>query len=59
VIPLERGAAIMARMIERRVGFRAVPVMPWSVLVPLLGLVPGYLLAPRRKPGAPVPPAGR
>jgi NAD(P)-dependent dehydrogenase (short-subunit alcohol dehydrogenase family) len=59
VIPLERGAAIMARMIERRVGFSTVPVMPWSVLMRLLGLVPTALLAPRRKQGAPAPRSGR
>lgn len=46
VIPLERGAAIMARMIERGVGHRYVPVWPWTLLVPLLKLVPARLLAP-------------
>jgi len=51
VIPLERGGAIMARMIERRVGHRYVPVWPWAVLAPLLKLVPTRLLAPPlRKP---------
>jgi NAD(P)-dependent dehydrogenase (short-subunit alcohol dehydrogenase family) len=51
VIPLERGAAIMARMIERGVGHRYVPVWPWTLLVPLLKLVPARLLAPSpRKP---------
>jgi NAD(P)-dependent dehydrogenase (short-subunit alcohol dehydrogenase family) len=46
VIPLERGGAIMARMIERRVGHRYVPVLPWSLLAPLMKLVPTRLLAP-------------
>jgi NAD(P)-dependent dehydrogenase (short-subunit alcohol dehydrogenase family) len=46
VIPLERGGAMMARMIERGVGHRYVPVWPWTLLVPLLKLVPVRLLAP-------------
>jgi len=46
VIPLERGGAIMARMIERRVGHRYVPVLPWSLVAPLMKLVPTRLLAP-------------
>jgi hypothetical protein len=50
VIPLERGVAIMARMIESRVGYRTVPVLPWSILAPLLSVMPTALLAPRRKP---------
>jgi len=51
VIPLERGGAIMARMIERRVGHRYVPVWPWAVVAPLLKFVPTRLLAPPpRKP---------
>lgn len=51
VIPLERGAAIMARMIERGVGHRYVPAWPWTLVAPLLKLVPARLIAPRpRKP---------
>ena len=46
VIPLERGATMMARMIERGVGHRYVPVWPWTLLVPLLKLVPVRLIAP-------------
>jgi NADP-dependent 3-hydroxy acid dehydrogenase YdfG len=46
LIPLEKGAAIMARMIEREVGFRFVPVMPWSLIAPVLKLLPTALLAP-------------
>jgi NAD(P)-dependent dehydrogenase (short-subunit alcohol dehydrogenase family) len=47
VIPLERGGAIMARMIERRVGHRYVPVWPWTLLAPLLRFLPTALLAPK------------
>lgn len=49
VIPVERGAAIMARMIERRVGMRWVPVWPWTVLVAVLKLLPTAWVAPRQK----------
>lgn len=49
VIPLERGAAIMARMIERQVGFRWVPVWPWTLVVPLLKVLPTAMLAPRAR----------
>lgn len=51
VIPLERGGAILARMIERRVGHRYVPLWPWTLLAPLVKLLPTRLLAPppRRK----------
>jgi NAD(P)-dependent dehydrogenase (short-subunit alcohol dehydrogenase family) len=51
VIPLERGGAILARMIERRVGHRYVPLWPWVLVAPLMKLLPTRLLAPpsRRK----------
>jgi NAD(P)-dependent dehydrogenase (short-subunit alcohol dehydrogenase family) len=51
VIPLEQGGAILARMIERGVGHRYVPVWPWAVLAPLVKLLPTRLIAPpaRRK----------
>lgn len=49
VIPLERGAAIMARMIERRVGMRWVPVWPWTFMVALLKVLPPAWLVPRQK----------
>ena len=53
VIPVEKGAAIMARMIEREPGYRLVPVLPWTLIAPLLSLLPTALLAPRpRKPHA-------
>lgn len=62
VIPLEKGAAIMARMIERKVGFRFVPVFPWVFVVALMKILPGALLAPkprRIKGGAAGGPAAR
>jgi NAD(P)-dependent dehydrogenase (short-subunit alcohol dehydrogenase family) len=49
VIDVDRGAAIMARMIERRVGRRWVPVLPWTVIALLLKVLPASVLAPRRK----------
>jgi NAD(P)-dependent dehydrogenase (short-subunit alcohol dehydrogenase family) len=49
VIPVERGAAIMARMIERKVGFRYVPMWPWTLVAPVLKVLPARLLAPRKK----------
>ena len=49
VIPVERGAAIMARMIERGVGRRYVPMWPWMFVAPLLRVLPTRWLAPRRR----------
>lgn len=49
VIPVEKGAAIMARMIERKVGFRHVPVWPWTLLGPVLKFLPARLLAPKAR----------
>ena len=49
VIPVEKGAAIMARMIERKVGHRYVPVWPWALLAPVLRVLPVGMLAPRRR----------
>jgi len=46
VIPLEQGGAILARMIERGVGHRYVPVWPWTLVAPLVKLLPTRLLAP-------------
>jgi len=46
VIPLEKGGAILARMIERGVGHRYVPAWPWTIVVPLLQLLPTRVLAP-------------
>jgi NAD(P)-dependent dehydrogenase (short-subunit alcohol dehydrogenase family) len=51
VIPVERGAAIMARLIERGAGHRYVPTWPWALIVPLLAIAPTRLVAPApRKP---------
>jgi hypothetical protein len=47
VIPVGKGAALMARMIERQVGYRTVPVLPWSLVGPLLKVLPTARLAPR------------
>ena len=49
VIPVAKGAAIMARMIERRVGHRYVPVWPWTLVAPIFRILPTRLLAPRKK----------
>ena len=46
VIPLEQGGAILARMIEKGVGHRYVPVWPWTIVVPLVKLLPTSVLAP-------------
>jgi short-subunit dehydrogenase len=50
LIDVDRGAALMARMIERKVGMRWVPVLPWTLVAALLKLLPAAVLAPRRKP---------
>jgi hypothetical protein len=49
VIPLERGGALLARLIERGVGHRYVPMLPWALLAPLMKLLPTAALAPRRR----------
>jgi len=46
VIPLEKGGAILARMIERGVGHRYVPMWPWALFAPLVKLLPTRLIAP-------------
>ncbi|MFO1408652.1 MAG: SDR family NAD(P)-dependent oxidoreductase [Steroidobacteraceae bacterium] len=51
VIPVERGAAIMATLIERRVSHAYVPRWPWTLVAPVLRLLPDALLAPPRKAG--------
>jgi NAD(P)-dependent dehydrogenase (short-subunit alcohol dehydrogenase family) len=48
VIPVERGGAMMAEMIERRVRHRWVPVWPWTLLVLLMRVLPDAMLGPRR-----------
>ena len=47
--PAADGAAIMARMIERQVGKRWVPVLPWTIIAQLLKILPASVLAPRQK----------
>ena len=49
VIPVEKGAAIIARMIENKVGMRWVPVLPWTIVAMLLKVLPAALLAPRQR----------
>ncbi len=49
LIGVDQGAAIMARMIERQVGKRWVPVLPWTIIALLLKILPAAVLAPRRK----------
>ncbi len=49
VIPVERGGAIMARMIESHVGYRTVPVWPWTLIGPLLKVVPDMVLDLQRR----------
>jgi short-subunit dehydrogenase len=48
LIDVDRGAAIMARMIERQVGKRWVPVLPWTIIAQLLKILPAAVLAPRQ-----------
>ncbi len=50
VIPVTKGAAIMARMIERKVGHRYVPMWPWTLVAPILRILPTRFLAQRKKP---------
>ncbi len=49
LIDVDKGAAIMARMIERQVGKRWVPVLPWTIIAQLLKILPASALAPRPK----------
>jgi len=49
LIDVDKGAAIMARMIERQVGKRWVPVLPWTIIAQLLKILPAAVLAPRQK----------
>lgn len=50
VIPVEKGAAVMARMIDRRVRMRWVPVMPWTFFARLLKLLPAAVVVLRQPP---------
>ena len=49
VIPVEKGAAIMARMIERKVGHRYVPAWPWALVAPIVRMLPTRFLAPKAR----------
>jgi len=47
---LAAGDAVWAaRMIERQVGHRYVPVWPWTLVAPIFRILPTRLLAPRKK----------
>ena len=51
LIDVEKGARIAANLIERGVGYSTIPRMPWTLIKPLLRVVPTGLLArsaPRR-----------
>jgi short-subunit dehydrogenase len=45
LIDVEKGARIMADLIERGVGYATVPRMPWTVIAPLLRVLPTSWLA--------------
>jgi NAD(P)-dependent dehydrogenase (short-subunit alcohol dehydrogenase family) len=45
LIDAEKGARIMADLIERGVGYATVPRLPWTVLAPLMRVLPDSLLA--------------
>ncbi len=45
VIPVEKGAAIIARMIEKKVKSSAVPVFPWRFIGPLLKILPTSIIS--------------
>ena len=54
LIDAAKGARIMADLIERRVSYATVPRMPWTLLAPLLRVLPTSLLArsvPQRESG--------
>ena len=45
LIDAEKGARIMADLIERGVGYATVPRLPWTVVAPLMRVLPDSLLA--------------
>jgi hypothetical protein len=47
LIDAEKGARAMADLIERRVRYATVPRMPWTLLAPLLRVLPTSMLAAR------------
>ena len=46
VIPVEKGARILANKIERKVKFSYVPTLPWAILAPIIRVIPTRFLAP-------------
>ena len=51
VIPVANGAAIMARMpSSARSAIATSPMWPWTLVAPILRVLPTRLLAPRKKP---------
>jgi short-subunit dehydrogenase len=56
LIDVDKGARIMADLIERGVGYATVPRFPWTFIAPLLRVVPTSWLVrstPERDPAAP------
>ena len=49
IITMEKGARIMTDMIERKVGFRYVPVWPWTLMALISKIMP-YSVAARQDP---------
>ncbi len=45
LIPVEKGAAIVANMIEKKVKSKTVPVFPWNIIGPLLKILPTRVIA--------------
>jgi NAD(P)-dependent dehydrogenase (short-subunit alcohol dehydrogenase family) len=59
LISVEKGAQLAADLIERGAGYATVPRFPWTVVVPLLRVLPTSLLAramPEREFTTPAPP---
>jgi NAD(P)-dependent dehydrogenase (short-subunit alcohol dehydrogenase family) len=51
VISVQKGAAIMARLIEHGVSHSYVPAWPWMLVAPLLRVLPTALVAPKPRAG--------
>jgi NAD(P)-dependent dehydrogenase (short-subunit alcohol dehydrogenase family) len=59
LVSVDKGARITADLIERGAGYATVPRFPWTLIVPLLRVLPVSLLArgmPEREFAAPDPP---
>lgn len=48
LLSAEKGTRMMVAMIEQQVGFRYVPVMPWTLVAQVMKIVPARLLAMAR-----------